>query len=119
MSNLKPAWKKGQSGNPSGKPKQLLTKDKVNAIIGKFSLLNREELQSLVQSPKTPMIEIMVASIMVRAAKDGDYARLSFLLDRSIGKPPVVTADGVLDDSSAIAVTPQNIAELCKAARDG
>ena len=32
------------------------------------------------------MIEITVASIFAKAAKDGDYSRLEFLLSRTIGK---------------------------------
>jgi len=84
---LKP-FKPGQSGNPSGKPKQLLTKDKVSSIFQKFSCKNRIELQAVIDDQKSTMIEIMVASVMVKAAKEGDYARVQFLLDRAVGKVP-------------------------------
>jgi hypothetical protein len=77
---------KGVSGNPNGKPKQLLTKDKVSSILGKFATMTRDQLQDVATDPKSSMIEIMIASIMVKAAKEGDYARLDFLLTRSIGK---------------------------------
>jgi hypothetical protein len=77
---------KGVSGNPNGKPKQLLTKDKVSAILGRFATMTRDQLQDVATDPKSSMIEIMIASIMVKAAKEGDYARLDFLLTRSIGK---------------------------------
>lgn len=83
--NLK-SWKPGQSGNPSGRPKGKLTRDEVEAIMARFTRLSREELQIVVQNPKSTMLEIMVASVMAKAAKDGDCARLNFLLDRSIGK---------------------------------
>lgn len=80
-------FKKGQSGNPSGKPKQLITKDQVSAIIGRFCHLTKDGLQAIVSNPNSSMIEIMVASIMVKAVKDGDYSRLNFLFDRStVGK---------------------------------
>ena len=79
-------FKPGQSGNPSGKPKQLLTKDKVSSILGKFATMTQEQLQAVVTDKKSTMIEIMIASVMVKAAKDGDYARLDFLLTRSVGK---------------------------------
>ncbi len=77
---------KGESGNTNGKPKQLLTKDKVSAILGRFATMTRDQLQDVATDPKSSMIEIMIASIMVKAVKEGDYARLDFLLTRSIGK---------------------------------
>ena len=83
--HLKP-FKPGQSGNPSGKPRGLLTRSQVEALISKFSSLTRDQMQVVIQNPKSTMIEIMVASIMAKASKDGDYSRLQFLLERSIGK---------------------------------
>lgn len=83
--NLKP-FKPGQSGNPSGKPKQLLTQDKVSSVMGKFADMTRDELQKVIQNPRSTMLEITVASILAQAAKSGDATRLSFLLDRSIGR---------------------------------
>ena len=88
-------FKPGQSGNPGGKPKQLLTKDKVKGILGRFADMTREDLQAIVTNPKSTMLEIMVASIMVKAAKDGDFSRLNFILDRSIGR---VAADAGEED---------------------
>lgn len=79
-------WKPGQSGNKSGKPKQLLTKDKVKGVLGKFSDMTRDQIQDVITNPKSTMLEIMVASIIVKAAKDGDFSRLNFILDRSIGR---------------------------------
>lgn len=85
--NLKPMKKGEPSRNPSGKPKQLLTKDKVAAIVGKFCHMTRSQLQDIITAPGSSMIEIMIASIMVQAAKNGDYTRLNFLFDRStVGK---------------------------------
>lgn len=83
--NLKP-FKPGQSGNPAGKPKGTLSSAEVSALMGKFCKKSRVELQAIIQDEKSTMLEIMVASVMAKAAKDGDYARLAFLLDRSVGK---------------------------------
>lgn len=85
IDNLKP-YKPGQSGNPSGKPAGLLTKDQVSSVMGKFSHSTREQLQAVITNPKSTMLEIMVASVMARAAKDGDPNRMEFLLQRTIGK---------------------------------
>jgi hypothetical protein len=83
--HLKP-FKKGQSGNPRGKPKQLLTKADVETLFQKFAKKTKFELQEVIDDPKATMIEIMVASVMVRTVKDGDASRLQFLLDRAVGK---------------------------------
>jgi hypothetical protein len=84
--DLKPRWTKGQSGNPSGRPKGQLRRDQVEAVMGRFSAMTRAELQKIVQNEKSTMLEIMVASVMAKAAKDGDATRLQFLLDRTIGR---------------------------------
>ncbi len=83
--NLKP-FVKGQSGNIAGKPRHLLTTAKISSIVGKFCEMTREQLQKIVQNPKSTMLEITVAGILARAAKDGDYSRLEFLFARSVGK---------------------------------
>jgi len=79
-------WKPGQSGNPSGKPKGLLTVDDVKAMMYRFWRMSADELLMFLQDPKAPMGELMIASVMARAVKDGDFSRLAFLLDRSVGK---------------------------------
>lgn len=88
-------WKPGVSPNPGGRPKSLLTKDKVKGILGKFADMTLQDLENLVKDPQSKMLEIMVASIMVKAAKDGDFSRLNFILDRSIGR---VAADAGEED---------------------
>lgn len=90
-------FKPGQSGNPSGKPKGLLSTDEIASLMAKFCRLTRDELQGIVQDPKSSMIEITVASILAKAAKDGDYSRLEFLLTRSIGKVKDVVAHEHVD----------------------
>lgn len=57
--------------------------------MGRFWNMTRDDLRSVVENQKSTMGEIMVASVMAKAAKDGDYARLSFLLDRAIGRAKV------------------------------
>lgn len=109
-------WKKGQSGNVSGKPKQLLTKDKVKSIMGKFASMTKAELEAIEKNPKSTMMEIMVASIITQAIRTGDYSRLNFILDRSIGR--VIDDNPTGEDAETISISPQNIAELCKAARE-
>lgn len=92
-------FKPGQSGNPAGKPPmppelkaiKALTPGFVKMIIAKFARMSKEEMGQLLMKPPGSegapnMMEIMIGSIVAKAAQDGDYSRLNFLLDRSIGK---------------------------------
>jgi len=89
----------GVSGNPNGRPKQppeiraikSLSPEYVKKIISKFSQMSKEEMGTFLRlGPDDPggpnMMEIMIGSIVAKAAQDGDYTRLNFLLDRSIGR---------------------------------
>lgn len=79
-------FKPGQSGNPAGKPKGMLTADQVSASIGRLAALTVDELKSKKTDPKTPAIEAIMASILVEAFEKGDFARLESLLSRGVGK---------------------------------
>ncbi len=95
--NLKP-WKPGQSGNPTGMarvPDHLrgvasLSPLEVVKIVSKYARMTRAELQVAATNPDTPMLEVAIASVFAQSAKTGDYQRLAFLLDRAVGKVPVV-----------------------------
>lgn len=91
--NLKP-FKPGQSGNPSGRPKvpgDILEARKLNQvelerIINKYLYMDRESVKAAINNPATPMMELMVASIVAQAAQKGDQQRLDFVLNRLVGK---------------------------------
>lgn len=88
----------GQSGNPNGRPRlppelkaiQALSPSYIKMIIAKFSRMTKGEMGSFLMQPPEQggpnMMEIMIGSIIAKAAQDGDYNRLNFLLDRAIGK---------------------------------
>ena len=100
ISNLRP-WPKGQSGNPGGKlklPEALrnirhLTPIELCKIVSKYARMKRKELQIAVEDQDTPMIDLAIASIFAQSAKNGDYQRLAFLLDRTVGKVPDMIED--------------------------
>lgn len=85
LKNLKP-YPPGVSGNPAGRAKQFLTQDKIMSVIGKFADMTSAQLEEILKSPKSSMLEITVASILAKAAETGDYSRLEFLFSRSVGK---------------------------------
>lgn len=84
---LKPhQFKPGVSGNPGGKPKAKITINTIREIIERLSLLSRDELEKVIASGDTPVIELQLAAVMNKALKTGDYTGLAFILDRAVGK---------------------------------
>lgn len=87
-------FKKGQSGNPSGRPKmprelleaKRLTQAKFIELTNKYLHKTKEEIAASAKDPATPALEIMIASIIGRAITQGDHQRLNFILDRMVGK---------------------------------
>ncbi len=95
--NLTP-WQPGQSGNPSGRPRlpdelraiRALTSLEVCKLVSKYARMSFSELEALLESKSIPVIELTIASIFAKAFESGDFTRLSFLLDRAIGKVAVM-----------------------------
>ncbi len=83
--HLRP-FKKGQSGNPSGKKKNLLTRDQVNGTISDLYSLGPGELKDFADSKKGTMLEIHIAAIIAKGVSKGCSHALEGLLQRSIGK---------------------------------
>lgn len=87
-------FKPGQSGNPGGRPKlpddikeaRKLNQVELERIVNKYLYMDREAVKAAISSPGTPMMELMVASIVAQAAQKGDHLRLDFVLNRMIGK---------------------------------
>jgi hypothetical protein len=91
--NLIP-WKKGQSGNPKGKPKRdpdviaatKLTRENVERAISKYLKCSYEDLKKLIAEKKGQNVELIIARIIEKAISSADYQGMNFLLDRLIGK---------------------------------
>lgn len=87
-------FQKGQSGNPGGKAKvpddikraRTLNQIELERVVNRYLYLTSHELRERIQDPTTPMMEMMVASIIAQAAQKGDQQRLEFILCRLIGK---------------------------------
>ena len=79
-------WKPGQSGNKSGRPKGMITRDQVSALMGRFWSMSLADIEAVIADSKSSAGERMVASIVKRAIADGDPSRAAWLLSRSVGK---------------------------------
>jgi hypothetical protein len=62
------------------------TADQIASLIGNLATLPRVELEKLLADPKTSALEVFVLSIISKGIKEGDQARLEFLLQRTVGK---------------------------------
>ena len=87
----------GQVLNPSGRPKipddlkelRVMDKEKLERILHRVFWLDAHGLTKIIKDPSTPAIELAICTILVATIKKADYKRLSFLLDRTIGRVPI------------------------------
>lgn len=90
---IKPRWKKGQSGNPKGRPPDKLGKvmrqltaiefAEIANLIIKGSI---RELRAIAQDDSLPAIKVMIAATAVKIIARGDMHALDILLNRLVGK---------------------------------
>jgi hypothetical protein len=88
-------YPKGVSGNPAGRPPvpadlleaRALTSTEFDRIANRLLELTKDELNAVLQNPKTPVKILMVARIARSAAWSSDPKRAGFFLDRLIGRP--------------------------------
>ncbi len=64
-----------------------LTKSHLEGLLNQHLWMNEKELHSVMISKSVPMISKAIASILTKAIESGDDRRLTFILDRIIGKP--------------------------------
>lgn len=83
----------GQPGGP-GRPttpedikeSRKFNQHELERVINKLLYLNRGELQVVIKAADTPMVELIVASILAQAAQKGDQQRKEWVVQRMIGK---------------------------------
>lgn len=77
-------------GRPRSSPElkaiRKLTKNTFEETANKFIFLTKAELSERLLDLTTPMLDHMVGKIIQEAVKHGDQSKLSFILDRLIGK---------------------------------
>lgn len=116
-------FQKGQSGNPAGRPKlpeevkkmRAVATEDVVRILHKYAGFTREQIKAAVSDAATPVMELMVASIMSKAIQDGDANRWNILMDRTVGKVP--NKIDLLDQFKG-ELSGKSLDELAKLAKD-
>jgi len=120
-SNLRP-WPKGVSGNPGGavalspelKAIRSLSQAEVTKIVSKVARMNVSELERAAADQTAPAIEVAIATIFDQSIKKADHARLTFLLDRAIGKVPLVEIGDADSDVPLARLSVEELLQLVK-----
>jgi hypothetical protein len=84
----------GVSGNPKGGPglpKDLrdarkLNQQELERVVNKYLNQSLPALMLAMQDECLPMLDMVVANILVQAAQAGDHHRFDFILNRLVGK---------------------------------
>ncbi len=117
LKNLKP-FPAGVSGNQgrgrNNLPEDLkgiksLSQAEVVKLISKYARMSFEELNAIAKNKAAPVVEIHIASIFLAGITNGDFTRLSFLLDRCVGKAPIIIEE---DDSDRAELKKLTLNEL-------
>lgn len=96
MAGVGRRWKKGQSGNPKGaqripadiKEARKLNQIEFEKIANKYLYSTPDQIKKVTQNPDTPVLDLLITSILHKAVVEGDEKRLEFLLTRLLGKVP-------------------------------
>lgn len=108
---LEPRWKKGESGNPKGRPQKPVLQLKkagyklheINDTIQTLLNLTVEELKEVWDNPNATLLERTIASAIRKGIEKGNLDSVETLLNRVYGKPKdsldVTTKGGVINNT--------------------
>ena len=82
--NLKPAWSKGQSGNPNGRPKGAKNR---STIARKWLEVNQSLKNPLTGESETMSQEDLMTLALIKKAREGDVSAYKALMDSGYGAP--------------------------------
>ena len=101
-------FKKGQSGNPNGRPRKYVTtlaangyrRSEINDTIQAMMAMTIEELKGVYENPSATILEKTIAGAMRKSLEKGTLYSLETLLSRVYGQPK---------QEVAASITPQPI----------
>jgi Family of unknown function (DUF5681) len=119
-------WKKGQTGNPAGRPKpnplvvalKNLTVETYRDVIEKCLTATAQELKAVLKHPETTALQAAIIKCFIKAANTGDYTVVERIAERIVGKiPEELKVTSLNANLNAHAEIPQEVAnEKVKAA---
>jgi Family of unknown function (DUF5681) len=108
-------WQPGQSGNPAGRAKNILTAQKYCQIATKYLEMSQGDLKAVLDDPKTPMVDVTVISRLLTAKSRGDS--INDLLAYVVGKPAETINQNVKNFDKDFETAPRE--NILKVLRDG
>ena len=82
--NLKPAWTKGESGNPNGRPKGAKNR---STIARRWLEVNQSLKNPLTGEQETMSQEDLMTLALIKKAREGDVTAYKALMDSGYGAP--------------------------------
>lgn len=86
-------FKKGQSGNPAGRPPdnipkmlKIMTAKECAEIVDIIVKGSLQDLKDVAKNPKSSALHVAISSVVIKLIQKGDMFSLDKLLDRLIGK---------------------------------